>query len=228
MEETEVPPNARRPGSMNSFCPTTQPTEGMRTAEAQESICGSSLPVSRLQRSDEKTDDLSKQETKRDEPAGLTPLKRKETKDANKKANPRMNLGITLGGPMIVLFDIVVPIIIYYTWYNKQASKWRSTCQAWHDRGEVCPIQRPEFNKTILGASVASFGLGEIWILIARAWVSGGLPDCYAKSNTYTDPLPFCFSDSFVIANSVLRCYQGASGSWTRHRGSILQLSSWL
>lgn len=47
--------------------------------------------------------------------AGFPPLKKERTRLANKKAHPMEHIGITFGLPMIVLFDIVVPCIIYYT-----------------------------------------------------------------------------------------------------------------
>lgn len=45
----------------------------------------------------------------------LPPLKREETRLAQKEAHPWQHLGITLGLPMIIIFDIVVPCIIYYS-----------------------------------------------------------------------------------------------------------------
>ena len=59
----------------------------------------------------------------------LPPLKRKETRLAQKKAHPWQHLGITLGLLMIVLFDIVVPCIIYYTWYDRHKSTWEAECR---------------------------------------------------------------------------------------------------
>lgn len=100
----------------------------------------------------------------------LTALKRKETKLAQKKAHPWQHLGITLGLPMILLFDLIVPIIIYYTWYNRHGRIWKRQCDEQYPRQEPCPIERQEFDESILGAAVASFGVGELWILIARVW----------------------------------------------------------
>jgi hypothetical protein len=100
----------------------------------------------------------------------LPPLKRKETKLAQKKAHPWQHIGITLGGPMIILFDIVVPIIIYYTWYNSHKSSWRIDCREQYPNEQPCPISRPQFDESILGSAIASFGVGELWILIARVW----------------------------------------------------------
>jgi hypothetical protein len=100
----------------------------------------------------------------------LPPLKRKETKLAQKEAHPWQHLGITLGLPMIVLFDIIVPIIIYYTWYNSHKKGWQADCREQFPGQEPCPIERPQFNESILGSAVASFGVGEVWILVARVW----------------------------------------------------------
>jgi hypothetical protein len=100
----------------------------------------------------------------------LPSLKRKETRLAQKKAHPWQHLGITLGLPMIVLFDIVVPCIIYYTWYNSHKSTWEAECRDRFSSQQPCPIERPQFDKDILGSAIASFGIGELWILIARVW----------------------------------------------------------
>jgi len=100
----------------------------------------------------------------------LPPLKRKETRLAQKKAHPWQHLGITLGLPMIVLFDIVVPCIIYYAWYDSHKSTWEAECRDRFSGQQPCPIERPQFDKEILGSAIASFGIGELWILIARVW----------------------------------------------------------
>ncbi|KAF2486633.1 hypothetical protein BDY17DRAFT_242938, partial [Neohortaea acidophila] len=100
----------------------------------------------------------------------LPALKHVHTKLANKKSHPLEHLGITLGLPMIILFDLVVPCIIYYTWYDSHKPQWERECAPFHTRGEVCPVRRPEFDKSILGSAIASFGVGELWILVARVW----------------------------------------------------------
>lgn len=100
----------------------------------------------------------------------LPPLKKEETRLAQKEAHPWQHLGITLGLPMIVLFDIVVPCIIYYTWYNRHRSEWESSCQSLYPGQTPCPLEKPEFDKDILGSAVASFGIGELWIFVARVW----------------------------------------------------------
>jgi len=74
---------------------------------------------------------------------------------------------------MIVLFDIVVPCIIYYTWYNRTFYSWQDQCRIDYPDTH-CPTPRPQFDKDILGSAIASFGIGELWILLARVhrlWV---------------------------------------------------------
>lgn len=101
----------------------------------------------------------------------LPPLKRKETRMMQKHAHPWEHLGITLGLPAILLFDIVVPCIIYYTWYYHHKHKWERQCrEQYTDLGQVCPLEKPEFDKDIMGYAIISFGAGELWILIARVW----------------------------------------------------------
>lgn len=98
-------------------------------------------------------------------------LMRRYTKLANKEAHPWQHWGITLGLPMIVLFDVVVPIIIYYAWYNGQQADWASQCNPYWSSNQPCPVEQPaEFNDKILGSAVASFGIGELWILLARVY----------------------------------------------------------
>jgi hypothetical protein len=97
-------------------------------------------------------------------------LKRRLTKLANKKSHPLEHLGITLGLPMIVLCDLVIPCIIYYTWYLKHRASWKKDCKTWHDRGDACPIEKPQFDEDIMGTAVAMFGIGELYVLLARVW----------------------------------------------------------
>lgn len=100
----------------------------------------------------------------------LPQLKRKETRMMQKQSHPWEHLGITLGGPAILLFDLVIPCIIYYTWYNGQKHDWDRSCQAYTDAGQRCPIPYPEYDKDILGYAIICFGFGELWILVARVW----------------------------------------------------------
>ena len=99
----------------------------------------------------------------------MPPLRRKETKLAQKEAHPWQHLGITLGLPMILLFDLVVPCIVYYVWYDQRIAEWNSNCREQFPN-RTCPIPKPEYNSDILGAAVACFGIGESWILVARVW----------------------------------------------------------
>lgn len=99
----------------------------------------------------------------------LVRLRHKETKLAQKDAHPWQHLGITLGLPMILLFDIVVPCIIYYTWYRARVGDWERQCAAADE--SPCALAAPaQFDDAILGSAIASFGIGELWILLARAY----------------------------------------------------------
>jgi hypothetical protein len=87
---------------------------------------------------------------------------------AQKRPNPTDHLSITIGPPIIILFDIVVPCIIYYVWYNINKSNWANDCRSYVDRSETCPLSKPEFDEKIMGYAIISFGFGELYILIAR------------------------------------------------------------
>src|SRR4051812_44797683 len=56
-------------------------------------------------------------EEKVEEPVTSPPLPWLEIL-AQKNPSPWDHLSITIGPPIIILFDIVVPCIIYYVWYN--------------------------------------------------------------------------------------------------------------
>ncbi|CAK3862078.1 hypothetical protein DOTSEDRAFT_69692 [Lecanosticta acicola] len=99
----------------------------------------------------------------------MPPLRRKETRLAQKEAHPWQHLGITLGLPMILLFDLVVPCIVYYVWYDKRRAEWAGHCKEQYPN-QACPIPKPEYDSDILGAAVGCFGIGELWILVARVW----------------------------------------------------------
>ncbi|OAP57441.1 hypothetical protein AYL99_08179 [Fonsecaea erecta] len=101
----------------------------------------------------------------------LPRLKRKETRMMQKEAHPMQHLGITLGLPAILLFDIVVPCIIYYTWYNSHKHRWERECrEQFNSTPQECPLPKPEYDENILGYAIISFGAGELWILIARVY----------------------------------------------------------
>jgi hypothetical protein len=110
---------------------------------------------------------LTPEDTKEREPP---PLPLEYEKLAQKNPKPTDHLSITIGPPIIILFDIVVPCIIYYVWFNIHRSQWVDTCRSYTDRGETCPITKPEFDKDILGYAIISFGIGELYILIARVY----------------------------------------------------------
>lgn len=97
----------------------------------------------------------------------MPPLKRRETKLAQKQANPWQHLSITLGGPVILLFDLVIPCIIYYAWLGNQKSKHSKQCRAEYPN-QPCPIPLKEYDKDIMGYAIICFGFGELWILVAR------------------------------------------------------------
>ena len=86
--------------------------------------------------------------------------------------NPKLtdHLSMTIGPPIIILFDIVVPCIIYYAWYNSRRSQWVNDCRPYIDQSMTCPIEFLEFNENILGYAIVSFGFGELYILIARVY----------------------------------------------------------
>jgi hypothetical protein len=153
--------------------PVSQPNGPKESMEQPDNISIESTPsASRIASKDidGTMDNLSKAPTQKSETGTLPALKRKHTRLANKEAHPMQHLGITLGLPMILLFDIIIPCIIYYTWYNGHISDWHHDCRSFDDRGERCPIEKPEFDKDILGYAIICFGFGELWILIARVW----------------------------------------------------------
>lgn len=77
---------------------------------------------------------------------------------------------VFLGPPLIIFFDLVLPCIIYYTWFGKSLASWKCECQAYRTLREVCPLMTPEFDRHILGYSILSFGIGELYILIVRVY----------------------------------------------------------
>jgi hypothetical protein len=84
--------------------------------------------------------------------------------------NPRFpdHPAVFLGPPMIVIFDLVVPCIIYYAWYDTHKSQWERECFYHTFSGQRCPYLKPEFDRHILGYAIISFGIGELYILIVR------------------------------------------------------------
>ncbi|KAI9048657.1 hypothetical protein LZ554_007488 [Drepanopeziza brunnea f. sp. 'monogermtubi'] len=103
-------------------------------------------------------------------PAPLPPSRPPLEKLAQKNPKPMDHIGITLGPPLILLFDVIVPIIIYYAWYNTQIRHWGDDCRAQTPPGQKCTIEKPEYNEEILGYAIISFGFGEVYILVVRVW----------------------------------------------------------
>lgn len=112
------------------------PLEERNTAEAYERMNDDA--ASEITQRDDDYDatpptDLPNDPAQEAEAAGMPTLKRRRTRLANKKAHPMEHIGITFGLPMILLFDLIIPCIIYYTWYNKQRSRWEEQCLPWHN-----------------------------------------------------------------------------------------------
>jgi hypothetical protein len=115
---------------------------------------------------EESANNSPREEVNRQEPPPASQLEKLAQK------NPKLtdHLSITIGPPIIILFDIVVPCIIYYVWYNNHRSQWVNDCRPYADQGTTCPIAHPEFDRVILGNTIISFGFGELYILIARVY----------------------------------------------------------
>lgn len=145
-----------------------------------------------------------------------------------KSPKARQHLWIILGPPAILLFDLVVPCIIYYSWYGVHRSQWERECEAYGASLDICPLERPEFDKHILGLAIISFGFGELYILIARvcrllfhpkdcapllsnsrweldatSWVYGVSMICalipFVVSSTKEIPVLYLYSPAFLI-----------------------------
>lgn len=69
---------------------------------------------------------------------------------------------------MILLFDLVVPCIIYYSWFRTHETEWERECVPDGKSYENCSPRKPEFDRHILGYAILSFGVGELYILIVR------------------------------------------------------------
>jgi hypothetical protein len=86
---------------------------------------------------------------------------------AQKDVKPMDQISMTLGGPIIIFFDLIVPCIIYYVWLHAARRTWVTTCQENNTPLDQC-ADKPSYNSWILGISVVSFGFGEIYILLVR------------------------------------------------------------
>ncbi|QSZ34992.1 hypothetical protein DSL72_007854 [Monilinia vaccinii-corymbosi] len=87
---------------------------------------------------------------------------------AQKNPKPTDHLSITIGPAVILAFDIVIPCIIYYIWFDIHRSRWANSCKAYPKN--KCPLEKPEYDRDILGYAVICFGFGELYILIVRVW----------------------------------------------------------
>lgn len=63
----------------------------------------------------------------------------------------RDQISIILGPFVIIMCDVVIPCIIYYSWLSSH------------------PLE-PGYDKDILGWAIIPFGLGELYILVVRVW----------------------------------------------------------
>ncbi|TID24414.1 hypothetical protein E6O75_ATG02779 [Venturia nashicola] len=95
------------------------------------------------------------------------PAHRTLEKLAPKKVAARDQISMTLGGPIIILFDLVVPCLIYYIWLRVVRTNWRHRCEEANIPLANCS-DYPEYNDVILGLAVIAFGIGELYILIVR------------------------------------------------------------
>ncbi|KAK0107269.1 hypothetical protein ONS95_003969 [Cadophora gregata] len=100
--------------------------------------------------------------------APIPPIRPPLEKLAQKNPKPTDHLSITLGPFMIILFDVVVPIIIYYAWYNTRVRQRNRECRRQNQPIGNCSIVQIEYDEEILGYAVISFGFGELYILIVR------------------------------------------------------------
>lgn len=67
---------------------------------------------------------------------------------------------------MIVLFDLVVPCITYYTWFDTHQVQRIRECQHYFSSPSL--DSNPDFDRHILSYAIISFGIGELYILIVR------------------------------------------------------------
>lgn len=69
---------------------------------------------------------------------------------------------------MILLFDLVVPCIIYYLWFRDHEAQLERDCPPYGKSSVKCKPGKSEFDRHILGYAIVSFGVGELYILIVR------------------------------------------------------------
>lgn len=140
---------------------------GIRPISEVETVNGTTTTLNTTDDEDNSTvNDMVNEDGKERPPPTPPPYE----KLAQKSPKLTDHLSITLGPPLIVLFDIVVPCIIYYVWYDIKMSDWRNDCRSYFDRGATCPLTKPDFDEKINGYAIISFGFGELYILIARVY----------------------------------------------------------
>lgn len=75
-----------------------------------------------------------------------------------KNPKPTDHLSITIGPPVILFFNVVLPCIIYYIWFDIHRSRWAKSCEAYPKN--ACPL--------FVGYAIISFDFDELYILIVR------------------------------------------------------------
>ncbi|KAG4430468.1 hypothetical protein IFR05_014057 [Cadophora sp. M221] len=100
--------------------------------------------------------------------ATLPPSRPQLERLAQKRPKATDHLSITIGPLMIILFDVVIPIIIYYSWYNSRVRQRNRECRQQNQPIRTCSIPQIEYDEEILGYAVISFGFGELYILVVR------------------------------------------------------------
>ncbi|KAL2073329.1 hypothetical protein VTL71DRAFT_10653 [Oculimacula yallundae] len=100
--------------------------------------------------------------------APLPPSRPPLEKLAQKTPKATDHLSITIGPAVILLFDIIIPIIVYYSWYNTKVRQRKRDCRRQNQPLETCSIPYIEYEEEILGYAVICFGFGELYILVVR------------------------------------------------------------
>lgn len=94
----------------------------------------------------------------------------KSQKLTTSKVRLRDKIAIIIGPPIILILDLVAPCLIYYIWLDNNRSRWRRACGPRESAARACPVTPPAYDKWVLGLSIMFFGLGELFILVARCY----------------------------------------------------------
>lgn len=97
-----------------------------------------------------------------------------------RKVRLRDQISIIIGPPAVLLLDLAAPCMIYYIWLDGARSRWKVDCAPYFNASRPCPIPRPVYDSHILGTSIVFFGLGELYILLARVYRLVRYHDTYA------------------------------------------------